>query len=167
MRQLPPTSPEAKTAALELIATALRLPTLFDFEPLVKIDAVIAAKGHELFALLQIFLNDGLKEFIAWNATHSASLEKFSSYTPIRMRFLPFSRLFHTDLDKTQLERKIRLLTLSSLGFKHVGHDLSYSKVAEALQVEQTEVEKWAIDGTIFLFPSSRIRMLTQPEKHQ
>ena len=53
----------------------------------------------------------------------------------------------HADLDKSQLERKIRLLSLASLGFKHVGHDLSYTKVADALQVDVEEVEKWAIDG--------------------
>jgi translation initiation factor 3 subunit M len=47
----------------------------------------------------------------------------------------------------TQLEHKIRLLTFASLGFKHVGHDLPYSKVAESLQVDIAEVEKWAIDG--------------------
>ena len=52
-----------------------------------------------------------------------------------------------TDLDKTQLERKIRLLTLASLAFKHVGHDLPYSKAAEALQIDLEDVEKWAIDG--------------------
>lgn len=52
-----------------------------------------------------------------------------------------------TDLDKSELERKIRLLTLASLAFKHVGHDLPYSKVAEALQIDSEDVEKWAIDG--------------------
>jgi hypothetical protein len=51
------------------------------------------------------------------------------------------------DLDRIQLEHKIRLLTFASLGFKHVGHDLPYSIVAEALHVDATEVEKWAIDG--------------------
>lgn len=51
------------------------------------------------------------------------------------------------DLDRIQLEHKIRLLTFASLGFKHVGHDLPYSTVAEALHVDTAEVEKWAIDG--------------------
>jgi translation initiation factor 3 subunit M len=51
------------------------------------------------------------------------------------------------DLDELQLERKIRLLTLTSLAFDNVGRDLSYSAIAAALQVETSEVEKWAIDG--------------------
>lgn len=54
---------------------------------------------------------------------------------------------FLAGLNRTDVERKIRLLTLASLGFTYVGHDLPYSKVAEALQVESSDVEKWAIDG--------------------
>lgn len=53
----------------------------------------------------------------------------------------------YAGLEKTQLERKIRLLTLASLGFKNVGQNLPYSKVAQALQVEPSEVEYWVIDG--------------------
>ena len=55
-----------------------------------------------------------------------------------------------TDLDKTQLERKIRLLTLASLGFKNIGQDLPYAYIASALQVDPSEVEKWVIDGKRF-----------------
>jgi len=51
------------------------------------------------------------------------------------------------ELDQAQLERKIRLLSFASLGFAHVGHDLSYSEVASVLQIELSQVEKWAIDG--------------------
>jgi translation initiation factor 3 subunit M len=53
------------------------------------------------------------------------------------------------DLDKTQLERKIRLLGLATLAFQNIGRDLSYSAIAEVLQVEPTEVERWVIDGEI------------------
>lgn len=45
---------------MDLIAAALRLPDVFDFDVLFRIDAITAAKGTELFALLQIYLNDGL-----------------------------------------------------------------------------------------------------------
>ena len=51
------------------------------------------------------------------------------------------------ELDRAQLERKIRLLSFASLGFSYVGHDLPYSKVASTLQIESSQVEKWAIDG--------------------
>lgn len=52
-----------------------------------------------------------------------------------------------SELDQTQLERKIRLLSFASLGFAHIGHDLPYSEVASTLQIELNQVEKWAIDG--------------------
>jgi len=52
-----------------------------------------------------------------------------------------------TEVPSSELEHKIRLLTLATLAFKHVGQSLPYSKVAEALQVDLSEVEKWAIDG--------------------
>ena len=48
------------------------------------------------------------------------------------------------------LERKIKLLTLSSLASTYIGQGLPYSKIAEALQVDTSEVEKWAIDGELY-----------------
>ncbi|KAJ6616235.1 PCI domain-containing protein [Mycena sp. CBHHK59/15] len=122
-----PSDASAAHAAVDTIATALRLPFVFDFDPLFKLDAVVAVKDHELFALLHIFLNDGLPQFKSWEESHPDALEKYK-------------------LERIQLERKIRLLTLASLGFKNIGQDLSYLKVAEALQVEPSEVEKWVID---------------------
>ncbi|KAH7923661.1 hypothetical protein BV22DRAFT_1113278 [Leucogyrophana mollusca] len=124
---LPPSSPTSQSAAIDAIAMALRLPTVFDFDPLFKLDAVIASKEHELFSLLQIFLNGGLPEFQAWNGSHAGALEKY-------------------ELDKVQLEHKIRLLSFASLGFRYVGRDLPYSQIASTLEIDTSEVEKWAID---------------------
>jgi len=50
-------------------------------------------------------------------------------------------------LSSTELNHKIRLLTLAALAFKHVGQNLPYSKIAEAIQIQPSEVEKWTIDG--------------------
>lgn len=127
VRSLTPSSQAGQTAAVEAIAFALRLPSIFDFDPLFKLDAVLAAKSHELFLLLLIFLNNGLSEYQAWEKAHPGALEKYQ-------------------ITSEQLERKIRLLTLSSLAFNYIGQNLPYSKVAEVLQVDISEVEKWAID---------------------
>ncbi|KAG6828491.1 hypothetical protein H0H92_007806 [Tricholoma furcatifolium] len=127
VQTLPSTTPAAKDGAANVIATALRLPNVFDFDPLFKLDAVISIKDHELYSLLQIFLSNGLPEFKAWADAHPGSLEKYN-------------------LESSQLERKIRLLTLASLAFQYIGRDLPYSKIAETIQVDATEVEKWAID---------------------
>lgn len=77
VRSLDPASNAGKTAAVDAIATALRLPTVFEFDPLLKLDAVVAAKDSELFSLLQIFLNEGLPEFNAWAGTHAGVLEQY------------------------------------------------------------------------------------------
>ncbi|KAK0461800.1 uncharacterized protein EV420DRAFT_129738 [Desarmillaria tabescens] len=143
VRSLPATSDVAKAAALDVIATALRLPFTFDFDPLFKLDAVVAAKGHDLFSLLQVFLSGGLSEFKTWQQTHPGVLEKF-------------------DLEVTQLERKIRLLTLASLGFQKVGQNVPYSKIAETLQVDVSEVEKWVIDVIRAGLLSGKLSQTTQ-----
>ncbi|KAJ3807992.1 PCI domain-containing protein [Lentinula aff. lateritia] len=127
LRSLPSTSDAARDTSTKAIASALRIPSIFDFDALFKIDAVVANKDHELFSLLQVFLNNGLSEFKSWEASHAGVLEKY-------------------DLGRAQLERKIRLLTLASLGFKNIGTNLPYAKIAEAIQVDASEVEKWVID---------------------
>ncbi|KAF5359031.1 hypothetical protein D9758_004899 [Tetrapyrgos nigripes] len=127
IRSLPPTSETARAASIDAIASALRLPTVFNFDPLFKLDGVVACKDHELFSLLQVFLNDGLAEFTAWDQAHPGVFAKYS-------------------LDKTQLEHKIRLLTLASLGFSNVGQNLPYAKIAETIKVDVSDVERWVID---------------------
>ncbi|KIK40666.1 hypothetical protein CY34DRAFT_806962 [Suillus luteus UH-Slu-Lm8-n1] len=140
---LPSSSPEGQSAAIDAIALALRLPSLFDLDPLFKLDAVVSAKDHELFSLLQVFLNSGLPEFYSWLESHPAVLEKY-------------------ELDRAQLERKIRLLSFASLGFAHVGHDLPYSEVASTLQIDLSQVEKWAIDVIRTGLLSGKLSQTTQ-----
>ncbi|KAM5534416.1 hypothetical protein V8D89_011883 [Ganoderma adspersum] len=127
VRSLPPTSPEAQSAAIDAIAAALRLPAYFDFDSLFRLDAVVASKDHELFSLLKIFLNDGLVQYKEWASSHSGAFAKY-------------------ELDSAQLERKIRLVTLTTLGFQNIGRDVPYSAIASALQVEPSQVESWVID---------------------
>ncbi|KAL1940032.1 hypothetical protein VTO73DRAFT_9367 [Trametes versicolor] len=127
VRSLPPSSPVAQAAAIDAVAAALRLPSYFDFDTLFRLDAVVAAKGHELFALLQIFLNEGLPQYKAWADSHADAIAKY-------------------ELDSAQLERKIRLLTLATLGFQNMGRDVPYSVIASVLQVEPSQVESWVID---------------------
>lgn len=82
VRSLLPGAPKTEAAAVETIATALRLPFVFDFDPLFKLDAVVAAKDHELFSLLHIFLSDGLPEFKSWEESHPGALQKYRKPSP-------------------------------------------------------------------------------------
>jgi translation initiation factor 3 subunit M len=127
LRSLPPSSPDVQTAALEVIASALRLPAIFNFESLLKLEPLQAVKTHDLFGLLKIFLNGGLAEYTQWEAKNGATLDKFN-------------------LKKETLQKKIRYLTLTSLCTRHIGRELPYSVIASTLQIEEKDVEAWVID---------------------
>lgn len=60
------------------MATALQLPSIFDFDPLFKLDAVVGAKDHPLFALLQVFLNGGLDDYRKWESSNGDAIAQFS-----------------------------------------------------------------------------------------
>ncbi|KAH9057289.1 PCI-domain-containing protein [Lactarius vividus] len=128
VRSLDPASQATQLVALDAIATALSDPTIFDYDPLFKLDAVLAAQAHPLFALLRVFLSGAPDDLHAWQSTHASTAAEFS-------------------LDSAQLERKIRLLALADLGFQNIGQDLPYAQVAAALQVPVTQVERWVIDA--------------------
>ena len=85
--------PEAQSAAISVIADALRLPTVFDFDPLFKLNAVVALKDHELFSLLQLFANGGLVEFQAWVESHPGVIENHS---------ISFSRSYKKNLTEAR-----------------------------------------------------------------
>ncbi|KAJ3739827.1 PCI domain-containing protein [Lentinula detonsa] len=125
--------------AKSIIASALRIPSIFEFDTLFKLDAVVANKDHELFALLQVFLNDGLSEFKAWETSHPGAL---GQHVPMRQTTIQIS-IVHS------WNEKFDFLPLASLGFKNIGTNLSYTKIAEAIQVDVSEVEKWVIDGKL------------------
>ena len=164
LRNLPPDSPHAESSAIQAISTSLKLPSLFDFDILFKIDAIIKLQGHELFSLLRVFLSGGLEDYKQWESEHSGSIDKYGDCPYWRgSQGLMLIYAFLSGLDEAQLERKIRLLTLTSLGFQNIGKDVPYATLASALQVDQSEVEKWVIDGTPFPFvhtsipPTSRL----------
>ncbi|KAF8514828.1 PCI-domain-containing protein [Hysterangium stoloniferum] len=143
LRTISPNSSKAEEDSLSVIATALRLPSIFNFDSLLKIDAVRVAKDHPLFSLLKILLGGGLAEYHEWLTTHEAVLNEFV-------------------LDKSQLERKIKLLVLADLGSRNVGRDVPYSEIASALEIEKDQVEAWVIDVIRTRLMSGR---LSQPDE--
>jgi len=77
---LPSSSPESRSAAIDTIVAALRIPTVFDFDTLYNLDPIIAVRDHELFPLIQIFLRNGLPEFREWVDGHVAVLESYRTF---------------------------------------------------------------------------------------
>ncbi|KAG9317807.1 hypothetical protein JVU11DRAFT_2030 [Chiua virens] len=140
---VPPSSPEARSAAVDVLVAALRIPTVFDFDTLYNLDPIIAVRDHELFSLVQIFLRNGLTEFKRWVDSHSTLFETY-------------------ELDSSQLERKIRLLAFSSLAFDYIGRDLPYSTIASTLQIDPSQVEKWTIDVIRAGLVSGKLSQATQ-----
>ena len=76
LRNLPPNSPHSESSAIQAISTSLKLPAVFDFDALFKIDAVVKLQGHPLFSLLRVFLSGGLEDYKTWESKHSGSIDK-------------------------------------------------------------------------------------------
>jgi translation initiation factor 3 subunit M len=155
LQSIPAGSPNAQQGALEAIATALRLPSIFNFDSLLKIDALQSAKTHQLFALLKVFLNGELLEYKQWEASNASILDDFGVLGSIHPGPERSSHigLKCKGLSNEVLERKIRFLTLASLCTKHIGRDLPYDDIASTLQIDKREVEGWVIDGISRLYP--------------
>jgi translation initiation factor 3 subunit M len=64
-------------------------PTVFDFDPLFKLDAVLAAQSHPLFALLRTFLSGGLDDLRAWQRAHADITESYSKPSNLTLLTLP------------------------------------------------------------------------------
>jgi len=58
---------------------ALSNPAVFDFGPLFKLDAVIAARSHPLFALLRVFLSGGIDDLHAWQRANTKVSSTFGT----------------------------------------------------------------------------------------
>lgn len=80
LRSVPSNSPHPESDAIQAISTSLKLPSVFDFDTLFKIDAVIKLQGHELFSLLRVFLSGGLEDYKKWESEHSESIGKYGEY---------------------------------------------------------------------------------------
>lgn len=66
---------------------SLKLPSVFDFDTLFKIDAIIRLQGHELFSLLRVFLSGGLDDYKKWESDHAASIDKYGDRSTLSTRF--------------------------------------------------------------------------------
>jgi translation initiation factor 3 subunit M len=79
-RSFPGSSPQAQSAAICVIVSALQLPTLFDFDPVLKLDSISAARDHPLHALLQVFVGGGLAEYQAWAGANGTAISEHCTF---------------------------------------------------------------------------------------
>ena len=64
---------------------------------------------------------------------------------------LRFERVLNqAGLEKSALEKKMRLITLTALASTKVGKEISYAEIAQEIQVPDNEVESWVIQSRSF-----------------
>ncbi|KAF9112883.1 hypothetical protein BGX27_002640 [Mortierella sp. AM989] len=118
-----------KVHATKAVVESITLPEVLNFENLLKIDAVQHLKSEKIYGLLSIFMNGNIQDY----RTFVAKSENTDVVKELR-------------LNEEETLRKIRLLSLASLGSENLSRDLSYQEIAKALEVDENDVELWVID---------------------
>jgi len=123
---------EAIVAALD----AIRLPELYQFDTLLELFAIKqldntkTARGTKIFQLLKIFVGENLDSF-----------NKFIAENPDFLKSV--------GLDHDECVNKMRLLSLATLGAaaSSTNNEVSYSSIAKALHVDESDVEFWVVSA--------------------
>ncbi|KAF9935228.1 hypothetical protein FBU30_006313 [Linnemannia zychae] len=116
-----------KANATRAIVESIALPEVLNFENLLKIEAIQNLKSEKVYELLSVFMNGNVQDYRALIAKNSGLIKELG-------------------LDEEETLRKIRLLSLASLGSENLTRELSYQEIAKALEVNENEVELWVID---------------------
>jgi len=108
---------------------ALLSNTHYDFQDLRVLPTVQAlSDSHPVYSqLLDLFAEQDLEDYNDFREEHEGWIEK-------------------EKLDHDKLQRKIRLLTFTSLAASTSSRQIEYKAIAKALQIPSEDVEMWAID---------------------
>ncbi|KAF9430182.1 hypothetical protein BGZ76_000940 [Entomortierella beljakovae] len=118
-----------KSHAKRAIAESIALPDVLNFENLLKVDAIQHLKSESIYGLFSVFLSGNVQDYRAFiSKSENSGLVK------------------EHGLNEEEALRKIRLLSLASLGSENLTRELSYKDIASALEVNEDEVELWVID---------------------
>jgi len=113
--------------AVKAVTDAIKFPSIYQFDTLLDLFPVkqLASGPHsKVFQLLNLFVHDNVDSFVGFVKTNPGSLQSLG-------------------LDEQECLRKIRLLSLCSLGATNT--EVSYSLIAKTLQIEEGDVESWVI----------------------
>ncbi|KAJ3218966.1 hypothetical protein HDU67_003330 [Dinochytrium kinnereticum] len=116
------------THAINAIKSAIKIPSILNFEDVYRLDAVRALGNTPLVDLLKIFLDQTLKDYRAFTKKNSGFVAK-------------------EGLKEDDNVRKMRVLSLASLASKHIDGEIPYAVIAESLELKDDSVEIWVIDG--------------------
>jgi translation initiation factor 3 subunit M len=126
-----PTSASSREISIRALKLALQSDKHFDFQDLIALDSVQALrKSDQTWSeLLELFSSETFEDLQEFKESNSGFLSS-------------------NDLSEAVLDRKMRLLTLASLGAQEAkSRTLSYASIAKALQVPLEDVESWVIDS--------------------
>jgi len=115
----------SNTHAKKLIAVSLADQELFDMEAIISLKAVQRLKSEKCFELFSVFQQADLKAYQQWVGANASVVTELG-------------------LDTEDLLRKVRLLRLALVCAENAV--VNYSTVADALAVEEDDVEMWIID---------------------
>ncbi|KAF9295982.1 hypothetical protein BGZ74_010528 [Mortierella antarctica] len=116
-----------KVNATRAIVESISLPEVLNFENLLKVDAVQGLKSEKAYELLSVFMSGNVQDYRTLVTKYAGLIKELG-------------------LDEEETLRKIRLLSLASLGSENLARELSYQEIAKALEVSEGEVELWVID---------------------
>lgn len=109
--------------AKEVILRAVGLENYFAFEDLTHYSAVQHIKDTNEYTLLDLFLNGNVQTYETFVSSNKSIIA-----------------------DQEAGLRKIRLLSLASLGSENLARELTYGEISKALAIQEDEVEMWVID---------------------
>ncbi|SAL97249.1 hypothetical protein [Absidia glauca] len=109
--------------AKEVILRSVGLENYFAFEDLTHYSAVQHIKDTNEYTLLDLFLNGNVQTYETFVSSNKSIIA-----------------------DQEAGLRKIRLLSLASLGSENLARELTYGEISKALAIQEDEVEMWVID---------------------
>merc|ERR1719191_130326 len=118
---------EVQEPTIQLLKDALQLPSVIQFDDILKFDTVKAlnkSKHAKLITLCQLFLNGDVKDLEKF---HKDNKKLFTDY----------------DIDFEDAKSKIRLLTLATK--VHGKSEISLLEVAQAIEEKEENVERWVV----------------------
>jgi translation initiation factor 3 subunit M len=122
------TASECLDQVVQTIKMSLSTPDIIHFEDLLECEAVCAHSSHPLFTFLGFFLKG---DYLGYKAFVSQNPEFIKSH----------------GMNEQVLKDKLRILAVANLSLKYMNKSLPYSIVAQALDISESDVEKWIISG--------------------
>ncbi|KAK5112923.1 hypothetical protein LTR62_003745 [Meristemomyces frigidus] len=125
-----PATPEAREMSLKALRSALQSEKHFDFQDLTALDTIQSLrKSDETWSeLLDVFVDQ--------------TFEDLADFKEANDTFIADSKL-----DEDVLDRKMRLLTLTTLAAQaSENRTISYAQIAKSLRVSDDDTEMWVID---------------------